>query len=191
MKKEIQIAPGLIADLLVDLGQGKWKAIDVAIIAPSHEPVAEPNEVPDQSSWPTHLVNNPNGPTTTPIPTTTTTHHHLHHVQDQSIQHHPLNQLVSFRQAVFQSSIAYSIGRWEHRKRLHYKRINPNTTTLSPFVITSGGSVGGEATALWNFFKTHAKLAYNGYSKLRFLCSRIGIILLKYNASIAQAKAAY
>jgi hypothetical protein len=182
VKKEVQIAQGLVADLLVDLGQGKWKAIDVAIIAPGNDPVPEPSTLPDVSSWPTHLKDSPDGPTTP---------RHVNPNNEVTQHKHPFQQLTSFRRDVFESSIGYSIGRWEHKKRLHYKQLNPATTTLSPFVITAGGSIGGEATGLWNFFKSHAKLAYNGHSKMRFICSRIGIILLKYNTSIAQAKAAY
>ena len=48
--------------------------------------------------------------------------------------------------------------------------------------------MGNDAKEFWKFMTEVAKIVTGGKAKLRFMSSRIGIILLRFNAAIADAR---
>jgi hypothetical protein len=197
-KKEVQINTRLVADLLINMDQGKWKAVDVAVVSThlSTSLSAQP-DLPDESTWPPHLRVNTNEENEVDVSSSSTTTPTTFSVGGDGVETsnsnpqaiHPMTQIVSYRHGCWEGSVGLAISSTEHMKRNHYKSINPNTTTLSQFILTSGGSCGGEANSLWKYISNQSKICDNGKSKMRYLCSRVGVILLRFNSSIAEAKA--
>jgi hypothetical protein len=182
VKSEVQLAHGVVADLLIDMDLGRWKAVDVAVVSPHRDTAPEP-DAPDQSAWPTHLRNSATGPVT-PHPASSA----LQAQHQAAPAPHPLDQIVEYRKGCWDGAVGLTIARAEQRKKHHYRSISSGPTSLAPFIITTGGSVGSEASEFWKLMQAQAKVADNGAAKLRFLSSRIGIVLLRFNTSIAQAR---
>jgi hypothetical protein len=182
VKSEVQLAHGVVADLLIDMDLGRWKAVDVAVVSPHRDTAPEP-DVPDQSAWPTHLRNSATGPVT-PHPASSA----LQAQHQAAPAPHPLDQIVEYRKGCWDGAVGLTIARAEQRKKHHYRSISSGPTSLAPFIITTGGSVGSEASEFWKLMQAQAKVADNGAAKLRFLSSRIGIVLLRFNTNIAQAR---
>jgi hypothetical protein len=163
---------------LVNIGAGKFRAVDVAVVSPYLDLAPEP-EAPNIDTWPNHLKNTePTSPS-------------QEQVADEPTEH-AVNSVKRFRQGCWEGAMGLTIARHENRKRAHYSEMNNLTTMLCPFVMTSGGSIGKGATEMWNFIK---KSASDGgarrNAKLRFACSRVGVTLLKMNAAIASCKNKY
>jgi hypothetical protein len=176
VKSETQVSPKAVADLLVNLGAGKFRAVDVAIVSPYLDLAPEP-EAPNTDTWPNHLKN---------------TEPSQEQVSDDDLTEHVLSRVKRFRQGCWEGAIGLTITRHENRKRAHYSGMNSLTAMLCPFVMTSGGSIGKGATEMWNFIKKSASdSGARRNAKLRFACSRVGVTLLKMNAAIADCKNKY
>jgi hypothetical protein len=173
VSKEVAVGHNLVADLVITTNDGKYAALDVAVVCPHGHTAPEPVE-PSVTQWPSHLQ--VDGPTTTsssvsPVPK----------------EVHPSSVVRKFREGCWEGAVGFWLGSNETRKKSHYKELVQVGGTFFPFVITSGGCLGKCAVEL---MKEVGKWSAGGATKareLRFLYARVSVVLLKYNSRMSRA----
>jgi hypothetical protein len=173
VSKEVAVGHNLVADLVITTNDGKYAALDVAVVCPHGHTAPEPEE-PDVMQWPSHLqIDGPTAASSgaSPVPK----------------ELHPSSAVRKFRDGCWEGAVGFWLGKNETRKKSHYKELVQVGGTFFPFVITSGGCLGKCAV---EFMKEVSKWSMGGSTKareLRFLYARVSAVLLKYNSRMSRA----